>query len=195
MPAILNVLGRNKREARSNIIFGALYVVAASGLPVSATLRSAIVLLGVLLVLSASVRYLSLGRRRLSGIRSIPIKFSGHLGRFRVYPRADGRHVEVRVGSRVVVEAIAMPERDELLVDAAAVGDAELEAFGTAIGRAIEMVARAGRHPGNVTGDASAIVGSRAVDFGANHRRARWYDPRDRMPGRRGPVSVRMLQG
>jgi hypothetical protein len=170
-------------------------VVAASGLPVAPQLRSAIVLLGVLLILSASVRYLSLGRRRLSGIRSIPIRFSGQLGRFRVYPRADGRHVEVRVGSRVVVEAIAMAERDELVVDAAAVGDAELEAFGTAIGRAIEMVARAGRPAGSVTRDASAIGAARSVDLDADHRRARWYDPRDRMPRQRAPVSVRMLQG
>jgi hypothetical protein len=51
--------------------------------------------------------------------------------------------VEVRAGAEVVAEAIATDDGDELVVDFDAPEDSELEAFGAAIGQAIEMAAAA----------------------------------------------------
>lgn len=75
--------------------------------------------------------------------RAIPLRFSGDLGRYSLWPDADGRTVEVRDGKTVVAELVATDEGDTLAVDLEAAGTSEIESLGTALGRAIEMVAAA----------------------------------------------------
>ena len=74
---------------------------------------------------------------------------------FKLWPRGDGRRVEVRAGSDVVAEVWVTDESHELRLDDSMVADADLEAFGTALGQAIEMVAVADKDrptERNVTG-------------------------------------------
>jgi hypothetical protein len=75
--------------------------------------------------------------------RRIPIHFSGGLGRFELRSRGDGRRVEVRTGEAVVAELIARDDGDELVVDFSLADDPDVDAFGAAIGLAIELVAAA----------------------------------------------------
>jgi hypothetical protein len=106
--------------------------------------RYAVLLLGTGLIAGALVRQLSfhdLGT--LEPLRWIPVRFSGGIGRFELHSRGDGRHVEVRSGTALVAELIATDEGDELVVDFDLAGDPEVDAFGAAIGLAIEMVAAA----------------------------------------------------
>jgi hypothetical protein len=76
-------------------------------------------------------------------LRAIPLSFSGSTGRFKLRPRGDGRRVEVHAEGEVVAQAIATDFRDEIIVVADAIPDAELGDLGAALGQAIEMVAAA----------------------------------------------------
>lgn len=106
--------------------------------------RYAVLLLGTWLVFEALIRYV--GSRATAApepLRWIPIRFSGDLGRFELRSLGDGRRVEVRTGEAVVAELVATDEGDELVVDFSLADDPEVDAFGAAIGMAIEMVAAA----------------------------------------------------
>ena len=105
--------------------------------------RYALLLLGTWLVLAASISSALHDTPAREPIRRIPIRFSGGVGRFEVRPRGDGRRVEVRSGDAIVAELIARDEGDELVVDFGLADDPEVDAFGAAIGLAIEMVAAA----------------------------------------------------
>jgi hypothetical protein len=134
---------RARRTTLVAVVLAALAMLAYLVTPADFTLRYAAALAGVWLLFASPLRYLAL-RRRLSMPmfrRPIPIRFGGHLGRFTLRIREDGRRVEVRAGADVVAEAVATDERDELVVDLDAVKDAEIEALGAAVGAAIEMVA------------------------------------------------------
>ena len=135
------------REPRYQLLFGVVagsYTLVAMLLPIEPAHRYAAALLGIWLVFALLIRYVGLrGARPLSRGRWIPLRFTGELGRFQLRSRGDGRRVEVRSGVEVVAEAIATDEGDELLVDFEAAEDSELDAFGAAIGQAIEMAAAA----------------------------------------------------
>ena len=106
--------------------------------------RWAVILLGIWLVFGALIRHVaSRATAALEPLRWIPIRFSGDLGRFEVRSRGDGRRVEVRTGEAVVAKLIARDEGDELVVDFGLADDPDVDAFGTAIGLAIEIVAAA----------------------------------------------------
>lgn len=113
-------------------------------LPGTHATRYAVLLLGTWLIIGALIRYVAAREVVASQAqRSIPIRFSGTLGRFRLRPRGDGRRVEVRAGEAVVAELIARDDGDELIVDFSLADEPDVEAFGTAIGLAIEMVVAA----------------------------------------------------
>ena len=136
------------REPRYQLLFGVVagaYVLVTLLLPIEPMHRYAAALLGIWLLFASLIRYVGLrgAASPLARGRWIPLRFTGELGRFQLRPRGDGRRVEVRAGAEVVAEAIATDEGDELLVDFEAPDDSELEAFGTAIGQAIEMAAAA----------------------------------------------------
>ncbi len=127
-------------------LLGATLVLVVALLPTRPVLSYPMVLLGIWLCFAALIRYAALIAERASLPESrawIPLRFSGPIGRFRLRPRGDGRRVEVRAGSQVVAEVIADDGGDQLVFDPTALADSELEAFGTALGQAIEMAAAA----------------------------------------------------
>jgi len=180
MEADAGSLKRAKRMTLYAVALASLSVVVALVTPAAPAIRFAAALIGLWLLFASLIRYAAL-RRRLhmpTFRRPIPIRFGGNLGRFTLRARGDGRRVEVRAGAEVVAEAVATDERDELVLDLEAVDDAELEAFGSAIGEAIEMVAVAdedrpaerriagprnwGRRPRASTGGVLRTIGSRS---------------------------------
>ena len=118
--------------------------------------RYSAALLGVWPCLASAIRCVAMpAAPPAEVVRSIPLRFTGELGRFKLWPRGDGRRVEVRAGSDVVAEVWVTDESHELRLDDSMVADADLEAFGTALGQAIEMVAVADKDrptERNVTG-------------------------------------------
>jgi hypothetical protein len=143
MEADAERLKRAKRMTLYAVALATLSLVVALVTPAASAIRLAAALIGAWLLIASLIRYAALHRRLQMPTfrRPIPIRFGGNLGRFTLRARGDGRRVEVRVGAEVVAEAVATDERDELVVDLEAVDDAELDAFGSAIGEAIEMVA------------------------------------------------------
>jgi hypothetical protein len=145
----MSVLNRpTAREPRYQLLIGLVAgscVLVTLLLPIEPMYRYAVALVGVWILFAALTRYAGLRAvaRPLTRSRWIPLRFTGELGRFQVRSRGDGRRVEVRAGVDVVAEAIATDDGDELLVDFEAPDDSELDAFGTAIGQAIEMAAAA----------------------------------------------------
>jgi hypothetical protein len=143
MDADADDLSRAKRTTLSAVVAAGIAVAMVMMLPAPSAIRLAAVLVGAWLIIGALIRYLALRRSTPMPLfrRSIPIRFGGSLGRFTLRALGDGRRVEIHAGAAVVAEAIATDERDELVVDLEAVGDADLDALGAAIGAAIEMVA------------------------------------------------------
>ena len=143
MEADAESLKRAKRMTLYAVALATLCVVVALVTPAASTIRLAVALIGAWLLFASLIRYAALLRRLQMPTfrRPIPIRFGGNLGRFTLRARGDGRRVEVRAGTEVVAEAVATDERDELVVDLEVVDDAELDALGSAIGEAIEMVA------------------------------------------------------
>jgi hypothetical protein len=133
-----------ERDALLWALVGVSFVLVIALLPIPPMERSSAALLGVWLCFASVIRYLTL-RTKASpeAYRWIPLRFSGELGRFELRPRGDGRRVEVRAGPEVIAEAIATDEQDVLVFNNPDVADSELEAFGTALGQAIEMAAAA----------------------------------------------------
>lgn len=134
------------RRALYRAVLGASFVLVIALLPVWSSKLYSVALLGVWICFASLIRYAALVAERPSPPESrrwIPLRFSGPIGRFRLRPRGDGRRVEVRASLQVVAEVIAADAGDEIVLDPEGVADSELEAFGTAIGRAIEMVAAA----------------------------------------------------
>ena len=114
------------------------------GLVVRDTAGYGVLLLGTWLAFGALIRYVApYDVAAPKPQRRIPIRFSGGLGRFELRSRGDGRRVEVRTREAVVAELIARDEGDELVVDFSLADDPDVDAFGAAIGLAIEMVAAA----------------------------------------------------
>ncbi len=143
MEAGADGLSRAKRTTLYAVVLATVAMVVVLVSPGPPAIRYAVVLVAIWLLIGSLARYVAL-RRRLSTPmfrRSIPIRFTGNLGRFTLRTLGDGRRVEVHAGAAVVVEAIATDEQDELVVDLETVDDAELDALGAAIGAAIEMVA------------------------------------------------------
>ena len=144
MTVLNGLAGRTPQYWLLVALTAALYVLVMLLSPLQPMQRHAAALLGIWLCIASLIRYLALRTESSrEPIRWIPVRFSGDLGRFELRPRGDGRRVEIRAGSEIVAEAIASDEGDELVLDFEAIGDAELEAFGAAIGQAIEMVAAA----------------------------------------------------
>jgi hypothetical protein len=81
-------------------------------------------------------------RSQPPGTRSIPLRFSGSMGRFRLRTRGDGRHVEIVSDGVVLAEVKATDVRDEIELHEPVPSD-ELEELGSALGRAIEIVSDA----------------------------------------------------
>lgn len=150
---------REPTDVIISVLIAVSYIILVLLLPSVPVNRYALALLGLWLFSASLIHYAALrSEPALGRIRWIPLRFTGDLGRFQLRPRGDGRRVEVRAGSQVVAEAIANADGDQLLVDFDAASDSELEAFGTAIGQAIEMV---------VAADGDCPDGQR-------HRPARW---------------------
>jgi len=146
MPVPASLLARTPRDALFSATVGISFVLVMLLLPIPPAQRAAAALLGVWLAFASLIRFLSLYAEphvRGEARRWIPISFSGELGRFELRSRGDGRRVEVRAGPEVVAEAIATDEGDELVLNVPMVAEAELEAFGSAVGQAIEMAAAA----------------------------------------------------
>ena len=121
-------------------------VAAALGivLPGTHAARYAVLLLGTWLVIGTLISFAASHDMAVSKVqRSIPIRFSGYLGRFSLRRLSDGRRVEVRTGEAVVAELIARDEGDELIIDFSLADDSDVDAFGAAIGLAIEFVVAA----------------------------------------------------
>lgn len=134
------------RRALYRAVLGASFVLVIALLPMWSSKLYSVALLGVWICFASLIRYAALLAERPSppeSTRWIPLRFSGPIGRFRLRPRGDGRRVEVRASLQVVAEVIAADAGDEIVLDPEGVADSELEAFGTAIGRAIEMAAAA----------------------------------------------------
>ncbi len=145
MTVLNGLAGRAPHHALLIALSAALYVLVMLLSPVQPMQRHAAALFGIWLCIASLIRYVALRTESSSRepIRWIPLRFSGDRGRFELRPRGDGRRVEIRAGSEILAEAIASDDGDELVLDFEAIGDAELEAFGAAIGQAIEMVAAA----------------------------------------------------
>jgi hypothetical protein len=133
------------RAALIHAALGASVVLAIALLPLRSSGLYAAALLGIWLAFAWLIRYAGLiGHQPASRmLRWIPLRFSGPIGRFGLRPRGDGRHVEVSVGSVIVAQVIARDDGDEIVLEPEAVADSELEAFGAALGQAIEMAAAA----------------------------------------------------
>jgi hypothetical protein len=133
-----------ERNALLWAVVGVSFVLVIALLPIPPMQRLSAALLGIWLCLASVIRYLTLhAEPSPEAIRWIPLRFSGALGRFELRPRGDGRRVEVRAGPEVIAEAIATDEQDVLVFNNPVVAESELEAFGTALGQAIEMAAAA----------------------------------------------------
>lgn len=133
------------RVALIRAALGASVVLAIALLPLRSSGLNVAALLGVWLAFAWLIRYAALiGDRPASRmLRWIPLRFSGPIGSFGLRPRGDGRQVEVRAGSVIVAQVIAKDDGDEIVLESEAVADSELEAFGAALGQAIEMAAAA----------------------------------------------------
>ena len=142
MTTLGGLVGRSTLHLLVVALIAAVYVLVMLLSPLQPTHRHAAALIGAWLCIAALIRYVGLRATssRPPG-RWIPLRLSGDLGRFELRPRGDGRRVEVRAGSEVVAEAIATDDGDELVLDFVAESNSDLEAFGAAIGQAIEMVA------------------------------------------------------
>ncbi len=155
------------RVALFRAVLGASVVMVIALLPFRSSGFYPAALLGVWLCFASLIRYLELIAERSSPRetpRAIPLRFSGPIGRFRLRRRGDGRRVEVRAGSQIVAQVIAADDGDEIVLEPEAVVDSELEAFGAALGQAIEMAAAADEdRPANrhVAGPASWGMGER----------------------------------
>jgi hypothetical protein len=93
--------------------------------------------------------------------RSIPIRFSGALGRFELRRRGDGRRVEILAAEGVRAEVRATDLGDEIIFHHG-IGRDELEEFGAALGQAIDL-ACAGEEA-HVEWDDHSTADDRATD-------------------------------
>ncbi len=134
----------NSRLRMTPLAIGVVAVALGTVLPGTNAARFAVVLLGSWLVFGTLIGHAASHRMAApAALRSIPVHFSGTLGRFQLRPGGDGRRVEVRTGDAIVAELIARDEGDELIVDFSLADERDVEAFGAAIGLAIEMVVAA----------------------------------------------------
>jgi len=92
--------------------------------------------------LIAYVRCRHTGRQGVRGQPSIPLRFSGPMGRFSLRRRGDGRHVQVLAAGSVVAEVMATDLRDEIDFHVVVAPD-EAADLGSAVGQAMEMVSAA----------------------------------------------------
>ena len=124
----------------------ASFVLTIALWPIPPSQLLATALLGVWVFFASLIRYVGLHAEPTSPaetFRSVPLRFSGPIGRFRLRPYGDGRRIEVRAGSQVVAEVNAADDGDAILLNPETVADSELDAFGAALGQAIEMAAAA----------------------------------------------------
>ena len=134
------------RHALVGAVIGAVFVLLIALLGLEPQQMYPAGLLGVWLCFGSLIRYWALVAQRSApaeASRWIPLRFSGPTGRFWLRPRGDGRRVEVRARSQVVAEVVAADAGDEIVLGGEPVADSELEEFGTALGRAIEMAVAA----------------------------------------------------
>ena len=132
------------REPLTTLAIGVAAVVLGLVVRDDHAARYALLLLGTWLAFGALIRCVAPYHMAApKPLRAIPIRFSGGLGRFELRSRGDGRRVEVRTGEAVVAELIARDEGDELVIDFSLADEPDVDAFGAAIGLAIEMVAAA----------------------------------------------------
>lgn len=113
-------------------------------------LAAATVLCAAWLCTSSLVHYAAMRLVRWShALRrapSIPLRFTGPMGRFTLRRLDRGTRVEVRAGVDLVAEVVAARGRDEVFVyDGEVLSEAELPELGSAIGQAIEISASATR--------------------------------------------------
>jgi hypothetical protein len=73
---------------------------------------------------------------------SIPLRFSGSMGRFRLRPRGDGRHVEI-VSEGVVLAEVKATDLQDQIEFHEAVPSEDVEDLGSALGQAIELASHA----------------------------------------------------
>ena len=108
-----------------------------------------VVLLGAAWLLTSSVVHLAALRlggwlRSVRRAPTIPLRFTGSMGRFVLRRLERGARVEVHAGMEVVAEVVAGESGDEVLVyDIAGVAESELPELGSAIGQAIEITVAA----------------------------------------------------
>ena len=133
-------------QALAGAVIGAVFVLVIVLVPPEPQQVYPAALLGFWLCFGSLIQYWALVAQRSAPAetsRWIPLRFSGPTGRFWLRPRGDGRRVEVRARSQVVAEVVAADAGDEIVLGGEPVADSELEEFGTALGRAIEMAAAA----------------------------------------------------
>lgn len=133
-------------QAIFGAILGALFVLIIAMVPLQPWQLNAAGLLGAWLCLGSLITYWSMIVERTTPAetpRWIPLRFSGPTGRFRLRPRGDGRRIEVCASSQVVAEVIAADSGDEIVLGPNPIAECELDEFGTALGRAIEMAVAA----------------------------------------------------
>ena len=139
-----------------------LGMIAALAAPIEPAPRMVLVLLASWLLVAAILRVRDADPDLQSAKRRwIPLQFEGDPGRFRMVARGDGRRVQVHDGPHVVAEAIATDIGDELVINSVPVEEADLEAFGAALGQAIDMAAAADADHAD---DQSPSTDSREVD-------------------------------
>jgi hypothetical protein len=148
----MSVAGTSRARASRRVLMVGVVATACVCLtllvPMRPEHRYVVLLLATWLVFAAVIRRMRIrGARSPAPARQIPVRFSGDFGRFSVRSLVDGRRVEVRDGDAVVAELVATDDGDHLVIDPGAADDTELEALGTALGRAIEMVVAADEGP------------------------------------------------
>lgn len=151
--ARLATTGLGRRATAQAVLRAALGVVALFVVTSLETYEpqhiALVVLLGAAWLLTSSVVHLVALRlggwlRSMRRAPTIPLRFTGSMGRFVLRRRERGARVEVHAGMEVVAEVVAGESGDEVRVyDIAAVSESELPELGSAIGQAIEITVAA----------------------------------------------------
>jgi hypothetical protein len=136
---------RDQAPALRGALVGATGLLLVALLPADASLIAQVGMLLALWLCFGSILIYAARQRTSSPARrpsSIPLRFSGPMGRFTLRRRGDGRHVEIVAEGVVLAEVKATDRRDEIELRETVSAD-ELEDLGSALGQAIEIASDA----------------------------------------------------
>jgi len=139
------VLRNNSKPAAHlwSAVLGGLGLILIGLLPVHAPAPLALLggMLAVWLCAASLIAYRS--RFVLAGQQpasSIPLRFSGSMGRFILRRRGDGRHVQVISNLGAVLADVQATDLQDRIDVCHGIGSDEVEALGSALGQAIALV-------------------------------------------------------